>query len=64
MQSKKDDKQTKYEFGVCVKETNNENGSGHVSAFTRKTKEGKSTVTHTSFFPSALGGILQRFSLG
>ncbi|KTD75130.1 hypothetical protein [Legionella waltersii] len=58
-------KETKYEVVVCVKDTNNDNGPGHVSAFTRSTSEGEeSTVTHTSFFPGAIGSLLNALTLG
>lgn len=47
MQSKSE---AEYQIGVCVKDTNQENGPGHVSAMLIKKKEGKTKVYHTSFF--------------
>jgi hypothetical protein len=61
MKAKKD---TKYEVVVCVKDTNNENGPGHVSGFTRKTQEDETTVNHTSFFPGAIGSLLNAITFG
>ena len=53
-----------YELGVYVKDTNKENGPGHVSSFVRKTENGKSKTTHTSFFPGALGSLINGLTLG
>ncbi|MCL9683349.1 hypothetical protein [Legionella maioricensis] len=55
---------TEYKIGVCVKETNQENGPGHVSALLIKQKEGKTKVYHTSFFPSMLGSIVNGITIG
>jgi hypothetical protein len=53
-----------YEVVVCVKNTNNENGPGHVSGFTSKKREGQNTINHTSFFPGQVGSMVNGFSLG
>ena len=61
MQSKSE---AEYKIGVCVKDTNQENGPGHVSAMLIKTKDGKTEVSHTSFYPGAIGSIANAVSLG
>ncbi|PWY54864.1 hypothetical protein DGG96_14675 [Legionella qingyii] len=61
MQSKSE---AEYQIGVCVKDTNQENGPGHVSAMLIKKKEGKTKVYHTSFYPGPFGSILNGMTFG
>lgn len=55
---------TEYNLVAYVKETNQENGPGHVSVSAVKQKNGKSKVSHTSFFPGAFGSLLNAVTLG
>ncbi|KTC90315.1 hypothetical protein OQJ18_04460 [Fluoribacter dumoffii] len=67
MYSKKETEQqpkTEYQIGVCVKETNNDNGPGHVTALLIKKKAGVTRIHTTSYYPSAFGSIINGLSLG
>ncbi|HHF7375550.1 hypothetical protein [Legionella bozemanae] len=61
MQSKKE---VEYQIGVCVKDTGQENGPGHVSTLLIKKKGDSTTISHTSFFPGPLGSVVNGLTLG
>lgn len=55
---------TEYQIGVCVKETNQENGPGHVTALLIK-KKGEQTQIHTtSFYPGPFGSLFNGITFG
>ncbi|QMT60305.1 hypothetical protein [Legionella sp. PC997] len=56
--------EAEYQIGVCVKETNQENGPGHVSAMLIRRKEGHTKVYHTSFYPGPFGSFVNGMTLG
>ncbi|KTD75131.1 hypothetical protein Lwal_3172 [Legionella waltersii] len=62
--TKKNKTPATYEVVVCVKNTNNENGPGHVSGFTSKKRDGQTSITHTSYFPGAVGSLINGFTFG
>lgn len=53
-----------YYIGVCVKDTNSENGPGHVSAFVHKVKNDVPKTDHFSFFPGPIGSLLNGLTFG
>ncbi|MCW8397423.1 hypothetical protein OQJ26_01260 [Legionella sp. PATHC038] len=53
-----------YYIGVCVKDTNQENGPGHVSTFVHKVKDDTPKTHHFSLFPGLIGSILNGLSFG
>ncbi|KTD68249.1 MULTISPECIES: hypothetical protein [Legionella] len=63
-QPKPQQAKTEYQIGVCVKETNQENGPGHVTAMLIKKKEGQTQIHTTSFYPGLLGSIVNGLSFG
>ncbi|MCE0723767.1 MULTISPECIES: hypothetical protein [Legionella] len=57
-------KEVEYQISVCVKDTNQENGPGHVSALLIKKKGNSTTISHTSFFPGPFGSVINGLTLG
>lgn len=58
-------KEPQYQIGVSIKETNQENGPGHVSTFVRKIYGHNSKITkHTSFFAGPVGCLINGLSFG
>ncbi|PWY56524.1 hypothetical protein DGG96_02080 [Legionella qingyii] len=55
---------TDYHIASFVKETNQKNGPGHVSVATVKQQEGKTKINHTSFFPGAVGSLVNAVTFG
>lgn len=54
----------RYQQAVYIKETNQENGPGHVSTSIIKKSEEDTIVNHTSFHPTTFGSIINALSLG
>ncbi|KTC90318.1 hypothetical protein OQJ18_04445 [Fluoribacter dumoffii] len=56
---------TEYQIGVCIKDTNQENGPGHVTTLLIKKKEGKTTqIRTTSFYPGPVGSLVNGVTFG
>ncbi len=64
MKNKVEEKGEAYQLVTYVKDTNQENGPGHVSVSLMKQRYGTNKITHVSFFTTALGSIVNGVSLG
>lgn len=53
-----------YYVVAFVKNTNQENGSGHVSVSAIKRSPGRSKFNHLSFFPGPIGALVNQLTLG
>ncbi|WP_392537191.1 hypothetical protein [Legionella sp. 227] len=63
-QVKPEQPKAEYHVAVCVKDTNQENGPGHVTALLIKKKEGKTEIRTTSFYPGFFGSIINGMTFG
>ncbi|MCW8407482.1 hypothetical protein OQJ13_00655 [Legionella sp. PATHC035] len=63
-QVKSEQAKAEYHVAVCVKDTNQENGPGHVTALLIKKKEGKTEIRTTSFYPGFFGSIVNGLTFG
>ncbi|KTD00359.1 hypothetical protein [Fluoribacter gormanii] len=61
---KKEKANAEYHLASLVKETNQQNGPGHVSISAVKQREGQTKIMHTSFFPGAVGSLVNAVTLG
>ncbi|MBA2709709.1 MAG: hypothetical protein H0U57_03845 [Tatlockia sp.] len=53
-----------YQVVTYVKDTNEENGPGHVSVSLMKQKNGNNKISHTSFYTGILGSFINGVSFG
>jgi hypothetical protein len=64
MKTKVEGESRAYQLVTYVKDTNEENGPGHVSVSLMKQKDGKNKVSHTSFYTGPIGSFVNGISLG